>query len=45
MAGQLDGIGKAILDQPAFRGAEQFGQRVAQRDGGDARKEFGKGDG
>jgi hypothetical protein len=43
MAGQFDGIGKAIFDQPALRDAEQFGQRVAQRDCGNAGKEFGEG--
>jgi len=43
MAGQSDSIGKAVFDQAPFCCAEQFGQRVTQRDGGDTREEFGKG--
>ena len=43
MAGQSDGIGKAVFDQSPFCCAEQFGQRVTQRDGGNPREEFGKG--
>jgi hypothetical protein len=43
MTGQLDGIGKAVFDQPAFRGPEQLGQWVTQGDDGDTRKKFGKG--
>ena len=43
MAGQPDGVGEAVFDQPSLGGAEQFGERVAQGDGGNAGEKFGKG--